>query len=541
MNTILLGTPKTILAKLMSWLNMLSFLKYKRGEVVLLLILSVLAVTWRLPYLEKPLDEDSAANAYGGRLILEGEPVYSSYHPGHHLPAIYYINALAFWLFSDSAAAIRFFLALWMIPTICLLYYLARVLVDKKTSCLAVILFLLLSTDYVLEGHSAEIELFANLPRIAAVLLLLKLVQWKGPDWQFGLIGLVGAIAILLKAVYISPLLLAGFVLLSQYWSERREKGAAGHLLRRIFWIGTGFVMGLLPAVVYFGWLGLLPRVGLVFTLGQRHVSSEVVSPLFIFLYPLNGLALANMPLLILGLTGAVLLPWDKSIPGLVKNTVLLWFFLSFVEAGFSRNPFLHYYQLVAPPLSLLAAWAMTHFYQLARTHQRIKPAAWIIYASFLLAIGGTYLFINGGYLYHYLRYKNGQATYQEFVLNSWPPTGPTFITAQAIADYIQTHSEPDERIYVWGEDPQLYYLAHRRCAIDFIWPIYLELGLIPGDQQEIQNRLLASTTKFIIMAQDNPPGWLTDGLARHYSLVKTINNRQIYQRIDSSAQTLQN
>jgi hypothetical protein len=414
-------------------------------------------------------------------------------------------------------------------------------LVDKKTSCLVVILFLLLSTDYVLEGHSAEIELFANLPRIAGVLLLLKLVQRKGPDWQFGLIGLVGAIAILLKAVYISSLLLAGFVLLSQFWSERREKEAASHLLRRIFWIGTGFFLGLLPVVVYFGLLGLLPRVGLVFTLGQRHVTSEVVNPLFIFLYPLNGLALANMPLLILGLTGAILLPWDKLIPGLVKNTILFWLFLSFVEAGFSRNPFLHYYQLIAPPLSLLAACAMTHMYQSARTYNRIKPVAWVIYVSCLIAIGGAYLFINGGYLYYYLRYKNGQATYQEFVLNSWPPTGPTFITAQAIADHIQAHSKPNERIYVWGEDPQLYYLTHRRCAIDFIWPIYLELALIPGDQQEIQNRLLASTTKFIVIAQDNPPAWLTDGLARHYSLVKTINNRQIYQRLDSSAQTLQN
>ncbi len=520
--------------------NLLSLKKHK-FELTLLLTLLLLVILSRLPFLEKPLDDDSAANAYGGRLILQGEPLYSSYHPGHHLPAIYYTFALAFFLFGDNAEAIRIFLALWMIPTVWLLYYLSRTFADKKTSYLAVILFLLLSTDYALEGHTAEIELFANLPRIAATLLLVKLIERKGADWQFSLIGLVGAVAVLFKAVYISPLALAGLILLSQFWSHRQEKDAAGILLRRLFWLGTGFILGLLPVVVFFGMLGLLPRVGLVFTLGQIHVSSEPVSLIFIFLYPLSGLAIANAPLLVIGLTGALLLPWDKSTPTLPKNVILLWLFMSFVEAGFSRNPFFHYYQLIAPPLSLLAAWAITHLYQLGRTHQKIKLAAWVISISLLFAIGGTYLFVNGGYLYHYLRYKTGQDTYQNFVLKSWPPTGPMFVAIQEIVDYIQAHSNPDERIYIWGDEVQLYYLANRRCAIDFIWPIYLELAPIPGGQEEMRRRLLASTTKFIVITQDNPPTWLVDGLAKHYSLVKTISDRKIYQRIHGSQQTSQN
>jgi hypothetical protein len=150
-----------------------------------------------------------------------------------------------------------------------------------------------------------------------------------------------------------------------------------------------------------------------------------------------------------------------------------------------------------------------------------------------LFAIAGVYLFTNGGYLYYYLRFKMGQETYQDFVLKSWPPTGSMFVTMQAIADYIQAHSKPDERIYIWGEEAQLYYLANRRCAVDFVWPIFVELAPIPGGPKEMQRRLLAPTTKFIVIARNDPPAWLVDGLTKHYRLVKTIDHRKIYQRVD--------
>jgi hypothetical protein len=76
---------------------------------------------------------------------------------------------------------------------------------------------------------------------------------------------------------------------------------------------------------------------------------------------------------------------------------------------------------------------------------------------------------------------------------------------------------------------------------VDFIWPVFVELAPIPGGREEMQRRLLAPTTKFIVIAQDNPPAWLVDGLAQHYNLVKVISNRKIYQRLTGSGQVLQN
>lgn len=513
---------------------MLSTIKHQKIELLLLALLPILVFLTRLPYFEKPLDDDSAANAYGGRLILQGEPLYSSYHPGHHLPLVYYINALAFSLWGDNSWAIRFFLALWLIPTAYLLYYLARTFADRKTSGIAVILFLLLTSDYALEGHTAEIEQFANLPRIAAILLLLIFQNRPTKDWQFVWIGLINAICILFKAVYLSALALTGLVLLIQFWTQPDKKEAVQRLIRRAVWMGLGLTAGLLPVVIYFGVLGLLPRLGLVFILGQDHVDSTGVNPLFLFLYPLSGLAIANLPLLTSGLAGALLMPFDKTLPRLTKYIILFWFLLSFIEAGISYNAFWHYYLLITPPLSLLAAWFITQPFRLAQVNPKGKWTGWPIPVLLLLTIGVTYLFVNSSYLYHYFRYKTGQETYRDFMLKSWPPTGPMFVALQDIAIYIQTHSRPDDRIYIWSEEVQLYYLANRRCAVDFIWPIYLENPNIPGGPEELQHRLFASTTKFIVVAQDNPPTWLTQGLAKDYHWVETIGGRAIYQRNDS-------
>jgi hypothetical protein len=512
----------------------LARLKNQKLELILLLVLPLLVILWRLPLAEKPLDDDSAANAYGARLILEGEPLYSSYHPGHHLPAIYYTYALAFALVGDSPAAIRFFLSLWLIPTTYLLYRLARTYADRKTGWLAVIFFLLLTSDYALEGYTVEIEQFVNLLRIGATLLLITLLNRNAKDWQFVWIGLIAAVCLLFKAVYVSPLALTGLALLGQFWARRNEPDAVGRLVRRTIWVGGGLLLGLLPVVVYFGALGLLPRLGLVFTLGQRHVSAALVNPLFILLFPITGLTIANLPLLILGLSGGLLMPLDKSLPPLPRRLIPLWLLLSFVEAGISRNAFPHYYLLITPPLSLLAAWLVTQLYRLAQLKLKFKPVVWAVPTLLLLAVGGVYLFINGGYLNHYFRYKTGQETFRDFVLYSWPPTGEMFVALQDIADYVQAHSQADDRIYIWSEEVQLYYLANRRCALDFIWVIYLENPAIPGGPAEMQRRLFAPTTKFIIIAQDNPPVWLTDGLAKDYRLVQTISGREIYQRVGS-------
>jgi len=317
-----------------------------------------------------------------------------------------------------------------------------------------------------------------------------------------------------------------------EYWSQRQVKGAATRLFKRLAWIGAGFVGGLLPVIIYFGALQLLPRLGLVFVLGESHVSDAVVGPIFLILYPLIGLGMSNLPLLIMALAGCWLMLRDRSTPGLQRYILPLWFLLAWIEAGFSRRLFLHYYLLIVPPLSLLAAWLLVRLVQAGQRSSRLQAAALAASLFLLLSIGTAYVYRNGGYLYHYIRYKTGQEAYRSFVLNGWPPDGPTLVGLQDMADYVQAHSAPEDRIYIWSDDVQLYFLANRRCALDLIWPVSLESPDVPGGLAEMHRRLFVPTTKFIIVAWDNPPDWLAQGLADNYKLAETIGGRKIYQRV---------
>jgi hypothetical protein len=41
----------------------------------------------------------------------------------------------------------------------------------------------------------------------------------------------------------------------------------------------------------------------------------------------------------------------------------------------------------------------------------------------------------------------------------------------KAAVDYIKSHTSPSDRIFVWGDGPNIYYFADRRIAIYHIWP----------------------------------------------------------------------
>ncbi len=84
----------------------------KNWVLYLLLILVVIIV--RLPAFELPIDNDSGANAYHARLINQGEPLYSTHHSAHHLPAIYYTYATIFRLLGDRPVSLQLFLVFWM-------------------------------------------------------------------------------------------------------------------------------------------------------------------------------------------------------------------------------------------------------------------------------------------------------------------------------------------------------------------------------------------------------------------------------------------
>ena len=508
-------------------------------EWMVVVALSLFVALLRLPSLEQPFDNDSGANAYHARLMVRGEPLYGTHHPAHHMPAVYYAYALAFLLFGDSLWAVKFLLILWTIVTVYLLYRLGALLMDRAMGLLAAVFYAVLTAHVLMAGTSAEIELFANLPRIAAILVLIRLTTGHAAAWKFVFVGVLSAVAFLFKVVYLSPLALAGFVLLIELWQTRATAGAWRATILRAFWIGVGLAAGLLAVVVYFGILGLLPRFFLVFTLGQRYAGfrNTPAGPQYSLLYPLAGLAVNNAALLTFSLASLVIVGINKlqrrhserNEHSSTVSYVAVWYILSFIEAGITRVSFTHYCLLIVPPLALLAAWLLLKIYR----DVQVRTANRLVAPLLLMALLAIALFIsieqNFPYYYHYVRYKLGLETYQDFLLDGWPAEGLKLVPVQELADYLQEHTSPTDYIYYWSGRVQLYYVADRRCPIDMIWPLYAEAT---GPYQ----RIFTPQTRYVIAGESNNiprPDWLYTELAENYTLEKVIRGQEIFRRTD--------
>jgi hypothetical protein len=516
---------------------------FQSRDWVVVVVLALLVTLLRWPSLEQPFGNDGGANAYHARLIVRGEPLYSTHHPAHHMPAVYYTYALAFLLFGDSVWAVKFLLIPWTVITAYLLYRLGVLLMDRATGLLAAIFYAILSADVFLYGSTAETELFANLPRTAAVLVLTHLLIRQSAAWKFVSVGLLSAAAFLFKAAYLSPLAMVGLALFVELWQTRRTAGAWRTPLIRGLWVGVGFVSGLLPVVAYFGLLGLFPRFLLVFTIGREYVNfrhTATAAQPYWLLHPLLGLASDNIALLILGLTGLVMivitaLPRyrdQRSNGALLKFCIAFWYVLSYIEAGITRVVFLHYYLLITPPLALLAAWFLLRTYHVIK-HQ-FQPAnrfvAVLVLTTLLTITLSFSLKKNCRFYNFYLRYKFGAVTYRDFLLRGWSEhNGAEFVRIQELADYIQKHTSLSDYIYYWSGGVQLYYQANRRCPIDMIWPLYAEAT---GPYQ----RIFVPQTKYVIVGESNNvsrPGWLYAELAKNYTLETVIKDQELYRRVD--------
>jgi hypothetical protein len=371
-------------------------------------------------------------------------------------------------------------------------------------------------------------------------------------------VGILSALAFLFKAVYLSSLLLAGLILLFEWWQNRAVKSYWRVTLQHSLWLVLGFLIGLLPVIIYFGLLGLWPRIYLTFILGQRYVGASAGWP-YIILYPLMGLAINNMLLLLFSLAGLVMIVIGgfrqlRSKSGFTSPTayyVAGWYGLSFLEAGANRSIYPHYYLLVVPPLVLLAAWFIRVAYLYIQNHNR--P----VY-RFGLALGMTVLIAltflisgaqNFDYHYYYWRYKLGLASYEDFLVKGWPADGPGLVRMLRLADYIRAHTFPSEQIYYWSEWVQLYYHAQRRSAFDIVWPLFASDA---GHYQDIpaldsKYQIFNPHTQYIIIDRGTikspppRPDWFNTALTANYKLETVMDDQEIYRcltcaRIDATS-----
>ncbi len=498
-----------------------------KNPLMFFLLLGLFVLLLRLPSLGV-FDKDSGAIAYHARLILEGEPLYLTHHPMHHLPGAYYTYAAIFGILGDGYRSVKIALIFWVWLNAWVVYSIGRKAGSALGGALASVFFVLATALPSLHGDTAEIEQFANLPLSLTILAAAHVLTERKPARWYLLVGILGGISFLYKATFVHALAAVGITLLI-VTIRFRDRSAWAALFKIGLYTLAGFAAPLAVAAAYFAAIGAWPGLMLVFELGTGYVG-RLDTPLYnIVLFPLFRVARANPALTILGLVGAVQIvrKFGQTIErqpatGPVRLMLVVWLGMSIIAAGASRLPFAYYGLLVVPALSLLAGTEIGQIWERSRSERLL---AWVA-AVFAIAIFVNGAFVSRQYLGAYLQYRFGNIPEATF-LQEGLTNGRAHLESLETAAYIRKNSAPDDLIFVWSDNVQIYYFADRRTPAYMLWPHYLDETAI--------TQALAKKPLYVIVASrivfNVPIDFLLQEMSGDYSLETVIGEHQVFRR----------
>jgi hypothetical protein len=375
------------------------------------LVLAVIAVAivTHLPGLVRTevLNPDEAFLATQARVVNDGGALYQD-AVDRKPPIVPYLYALTARVTgSDDVVWPRVLAVVAHIVTALLLAAVARRRWGESASWAAALLYLVASAALVLEdSQAANFETFM-LPLMCGAVLLAE----RGRDVSA---GAAAAAATLTKQVAATTLLPLGYLA----W---RRAGAAG-----VARLAVAFAVPIVAVAALFGWSDfwfwvftgtggyLDPSGSWRVALGRGFGSSA----LFVA---------AN-----LGATILVVTAWRRR-----SAELDLWLWLAAAALGVASGLrfFGHYYLQLAPPFALLAAGSFATAPRAARVRTAVLGAVCVV------------VFVALAF--------------------SWHP--PVLRPYERVAAAIDTRTKTDDRIFVWGQFPELYWAADRPPATRFL------------------------------------------------------------------------
>jgi len=481
---------------------------------LLLLAICLLPVLLYLPFLTEPFDRDEGAYATIAQAVLRGELPYRDYFD-HKPPLIYGWFAASFQLFGETVVAPRLMAALVWSATALVVFAEANLLFTRRTAYWAAGIFAASSGLAMLQA-SANTEAFMLLPLTASLYAATR--AFKDDSWRWFLAaGALGAAATLTKQVAIVNLAALGSLCVAS--------AIARHDIRR----GVVMTAALTGGAVGVVGLCLLP-FALTHSLGDFYYANLTYNHLYSsetsigqrLNFEINGayfFGIAAAPLLVGTSVSTVLLA--RRHLSLLALLPLGWVLATQAGAMLSGRAFPHYYVALLPPMALMTGWFVSHF---AETERLRLP----IFSALVLSLIVCVLFNAPAYTAstpnqkHLARFPDWYAAPQ--------------IVSMAVAERVAQLTTPDQPVYNFGRETQVYFYAHRKPAIRFMYD--RPFSLDPSTFNEAMADLERAPPALIFdsVSERSDPDWeanhpqaLREFLAAHYAFVQRVEFADIY------------
>ncbi|MFO1519572.1 MAG: glycosyltransferase family 39 protein [bacterium] len=382
----------------------------------------------------------------------------------------YYFYTLASWLAGAlpdvSLRAVRILSLAWTLFTALCLQATGRRLFSREAGWVAALFYIIFSADYVPNIVAVNIEVILLLPWTLSIFLLARPASELRWFHSF-LSGVCFSLAFICK--YQSGILLPVVFI---YYGVLLFREKEGWGIKKAVLHSFCFALGVLPVPSLMLWQ--LNRLGSLQDFFYWNFEGSLAYIRFgnasirlgqkLLTRALPYLAATGLLWVLVAIRGVQAWKEKKTESKRLSAQELLlwtWFFLSFVPVAVGKRFYDHYFLLLIPSASLLAAASLT----------RDGKAWWkkgrgAVACAFLIPALG---FSAARFAIHPLYAKVGVTD---------------LTTYRSYGAYLRNNTKPQDRILVWGYAPAVYWYSERLPASRFLWSDLLS-GRVPGIVQK--------------------------------------------------------
>lgn len=463
--------------------------------------LSIIFIVLRLPSLFEPYwYGDEGIYLVLGQAIRRGLTLYSQIHDNKP-PLLYYLAAI-----SQTVFGFRLLLSLVMIPTIFFFYRLSLKFFSSKTGRFLTFVFLILSSIPFIEGNIANAEVFMLLPTILAFVFFLS--AKKDIDYFYS--GLLLGLAFTIKVpVFIEFIFLFLWIIISNL---KKIKKHFWSIFFKLFSFGIAFLIPILVWAVYFTFKGALPEFLHAALLQNFSYLSSWATGTHTASASSGGL---TTRLLLLFIFWAIVFVFKlKKIISSQLAFILFWFAATIFGALLSTRPYPHYLIQVLVPLCFLLPFLFNF--------HKFKPQI-IVFASLIIFISilqkyKFYFYPNISYYKNFYSFQGIDKFHRSF--------GGNIESIYQISGYIKNNTDPNDKIFIWGDHPYIYALSDRLPPGRYT--VAYHIKDFDGYQETIES-FKTHPPKFIIYYPDSDFPQLMDFISHYYFLDKTFGSAFVF------------
>lgn len=475
-----------------------------------LLILLLVTFIIRLPSLFEPFWYGDEGIYFSVADLLDHHRLLYTQAFDNKPPFIYLLTAFSTHYLGHSLWSLRMVLMIWVLLTVVVIYFLTKKLFEKENiALLGASFFALLSSTPLFEGFIANGEIFMILGASLGMLLALQK--------RYFLAGIFFAFGVLFKFPALFDLAAFGvFLFITELKAlSEKQKITINYLVKSLekpLLLTTGFILPLAITTLYFLFKGRFSDFYFA-TLGSNVGYTNIGNNFIIS----NGLLIVKLvPLLIL----SAWFWWKGKKESFPFYLVLLWLSFSLYGALFSGRSYPHYLMQTVPPLAiLLALIIMKKEFRVAFLGSLAMFLAVVIFFGFQPA------YLKLSYYENFFRYVTGSISQEQY--ESWFDSKTP--RDYNLAAYIQKKTTPNDYIFIWSNNAQIYFLSDRLAPLRFIAAYHIDAY---HAYQEANEALITKQPKLILIERPYPYPYpeLDKIILNSYNQVGKIQDVDIYE-----------